>query len=162
IDAFTIIEGLTTGGVRIRSIDVTSITIKGGSGGNTFLVQNTTDSLGGPQVNTSIMTGAGSDSVRVYATRNPLAVTLRANASLTTENPDTNLADITSAITVTGAGAGMNNVINVADVGNTNPDTYTATDTSLSNSAHTIVNFSGIDSLELWESAVAGTTLNDT
>ena len=65
-----VIDGLTAGSVTFRASDVSSVTLDGGKGGNTFTVNNTptnaTGTAGGPTI--TLNTGAGNDQVTVDAT----------------------------------------------------------------------------------------------
>ena len=65
-----VIDGLTAGSVTFRASDVSSVTLDGGKGGNTFNVNNTptnaAGTAGGPTI--TLNTGAGNDQVTVDAT----------------------------------------------------------------------------------------------
>jgi hypothetical protein len=69
---FGTITGLAPAEIRYRTQDVNAVTVRGGSGGNTFTVDGTVDNFVKPT--TSLITGSGADTVNVLATTGALAI----------------------------------------------------------------------------------------
>jgi len=162
---FVMVHGLAPGDVKMAIGDTGNIGIKLGTGGNSFVVENTAAIVFGLTIQTTITTGGGGDDVRVHATGpGTVIVNLADGDSVTIGSAANMLNGITSAVTVHGSGSGPNvaGTINLVDVGNSGDASYTATNTSFRSGTQTIVNFDGIGNLELWEATGSGTTLTDT
>jgi hypothetical protein len=102
------------------------VTVNGGSGANTYVVNAT-----GALTRTTINTGNGNDAVNVAATTRPLTINQGVGGGIINVSPsDHNLANILGAITANGGTAGLD-VLNVNDQANAANTTYTLTATSV-------------------------------
>jgi hypothetical protein len=121
----SVITGLNTAGIEFNPYNLTALTIKGGQGGNAFLVQTM---AGGPP--TTINDGNGGDTVDVLGTAAGSAATVNAGTGGDTVNVGSDPVNLTQSkldpiqgpVTVKGAGA--NTTLNVHDDGSTSSQYY--------------------------------------
>jgi hypothetical protein len=153
------IFGLTPRPVTINSLCIGRLDIEGGSGGDTFEVQNTSSTYSFP---TTIYTNFGNNTVNVHATsKSPLAVYLSGNDRVNIGDAANGLALVGTPVTVVGNAPGAGDTINVIDQANPNAETYIVADTYLSTSTPQIVTFQDFDTLVLFPGFNANTTVID-
>jgi hypothetical protein len=122
---------------------VTSLTIDGGTGGNTFSVQGTPGA-------TTLNSGTGNDSVNVQGTANPLTVQGQAGSdtvvigSLAPALGGT-LAGITGAVTVKNASGST--ALTIDDSGDVAAKTATMTSSALTGLAPAVINYANLSAL---------------
>jgi hypothetical protein len=92
------ITGLAPAAINYVGADLSSLTIKGGSGGNMFTVVNTPDSALG--VTTTLESGTGVDTVNVQATTGALAINGQNGADTVTIGNAGNVQGVMGAVTV--------------------------------------------------------------
>jgi hypothetical protein len=152
------IFGLTPRPITIESDCLGRLDLEGGSGGDTFEVQNTS----AYSFPTTIYTNFGNNTVNVHATSaSPLSVYLSGMDTVNIGDAANGLAMVGSPVTVVGNGLGAGDTINVVDQANPGPETYTVTDVGLNISARHILNFQDFDTLALYPSLDANTAIND-
>jgi hypothetical protein len=150
--------GLTPRPVTIQSDCIARLDVEGGSG-STLQVQNTSKY----SFPTTIYTNFGNNTVNVHATsQSPLSVYLSGGDTAKIGDANNGLANIRTPVNVVGNALGAGDAINVIDQANPNTETYTVTDTDLSTSKGQIVTFQDFDTLVLFPSLDAATTITDT
>ena len=153
------VAGLTPQPITIEADNLAGLAIEGGSGGDTFEVQNTSTSDSFP---TTIYTNFGGNTVNVHATStSPLSVYLSGNDTVNIGDAVNGLAYIGTPVTVVGNGIGQGDTIDVLDQANPNPETYVVTNITLVTSTSQIVNYQDFDTLVLYPSPDPATTVVD-
>jgi hypothetical protein len=152
------VSGLSPGLIIYRLGDLSTLTVNGGTGADTFTVGNTASNGGGP-ANTVLNTGAGNDSVKVAQTTGPLTINTGpgSNAVAVGANPFNTLDPIQGAVTVNGQDF---DALTIIDNGSTTPHVYTQTPTSLSRSGAATITFSSIEILNILKGPSSSAPLN--
>jgi hypothetical protein len=123
--------GLTPRPITIKSYCIGRLDLEGGSGGDTFEVQNTS----AYSFPTTIYTNFGNNAVNVHATSiSPLSLYLSGMDTVHIGDAVNGLAGISSPVLVVGNGPGAGDAIYVIDQANPSPETYYVTDTGLASS----------------------------
>jgi hypothetical protein len=139
------VDGLTPQPITIQADNLTDLAIEGGSGGDTFEVQNTCTYHSFP---TTVYTNFGNNTVNVHATSaSPLSVYLSGNDVVTIGDETNGLANIGTPVTVVGSGDPYNqggDEIDILDQANPNPETYVVTNITLVTTTRQIDNYQGI------------------
>jgi hypothetical protein len=121
--SYTVISGLTPGGdIVLRGLDLRSLKILAGSGGNTFRIHDTPASPTPGGVTTTISAGAGPDNVTIDGTTGALALDVQGAPQganyITVGSPTVGLNSINGKIDITGATGVVNNLL-IEDSGST-------------------------------------------
>ncbi len=113
--SYTVISGLIQGGdILLKGRDLSSLTIRAGSGGNTFRIHDTPSNFRGGGLSTGIVTGDGNDQVTVDGTTGALVLNVqKGNNLINIGSGNASLDAIQGPITLTGSRG--NNAVHIDD-----------------------------------------------
>ncbi len=155
-----IVSGFSPAGdVILRSLDLGSLTVLAGSGGNTFRIHDTPKSSIAGGLRTTIRTGAGSDSITVNGTSGALTLDVQGGLNGIDLGQTAGVDRIQGAISIMGVD-GTNNLA-ISDLPTTNGRslTHTITAVSYTRSGAARVDWTGMHNFSL-QAGGASDTLN--
>ncbi len=119
---YTYIKGLAPAWIRMRQRDLSALTISGGFGNNTFIINDTPLSTIPGGMTTNILAGIGDDTVNVFKTTGPLKVDAQTGANtLYVGSYSIGLNNINGVVSLSGPG-GVNTLLVYDSVSTTTHD----------------------------------------
>ncbi len=119
---YTYIKGLAPAWIRMRQRDLSALTISGGFGNNTFIINDTPLSTIPGGMTTNILTGIGDDTVNVFKTSGPVKVDAQTGANtLYVGSYSIGLNNINANVDLSGPG-GVNTLLVYDSVSTTTHD----------------------------------------
>ena len=136
-----------SGTLRWVEADVRSLTVYGGSGGNTYAVGDTPENPG--FLGVTLNTGSSHDTVRITQTRSPLAISAGAgNDSILLTDVTHTVDHIKGSLTVDG-GIGTD-TLTLDDQGELQGNVYTMNGGSITRSGQVALSYTSISTVNLW------------
>ena len=124
--SYNVISGLGSADINLRGLDLSSLMIRAGSGGNTFRIHDTPDNTRG-EVTTTLSTGAGADHVTIDGTTGALALDVQGAAQganfISAGSATASFNAINGPINITGL-AGAQNSLSIIDSASTTSHAY--------------------------------------
>ncbi len=148
--------GLAPNGIYWVENDVRSVTVRGGTGGDTFTVVDTPTN--GYPATMTLHAGGGNDVVHVRQTTGPLTVNAGAGLDTINVGSATNMLDTIQGAVIVNGETGMD-TLNVRDQGTAIARTYTLTSAALSRTASAQITYGTIEGLAL-NAGAGGDTVN--
>jgi len=140
------VTGLAPAIIRVRTSDLSALTIAGGGGNDTFAIVDTplSKTFPGGTV-TNLRTGGGDDTVNVRATTGKIAIQTQAGANTVNIGRNNALDAIKGAVRVDGLGGTA--IVNVNDQATITPQQFTLQRDSLTRANATLTSSIGFDNL---------------